>query len=67
MSQRAFAKAIGVAAPTACEWEAGKSHPTLPKLRAIATLFECTLDELVGPALTTDEDTVRDNTAPEAA
>jgi transcriptional regulator with XRE-family HTH domain len=67
MSQRAFAKAIGVAAPTACEWESGRCQPSLQKLQAIATLFECTIDDLVAVAVAVEEDTVRDNTAPEAA
>ena len=42
------AAAVGVAVPSYCNWETGKTLPTADKLPAIAALFGCTIDALYG-------------------
>lgn len=48
MSQVELAQRLGVTSTAVNKWEAGASVPRLPKLIAMAKLFECTVDDLCG-------------------
>lgn len=48
MTQVELAKALGVNQSAVTQWESGLTSPRLDKLQAMAALFKCTLDELVG-------------------
>lgn len=47
MTQQQVAEQIGVAKNTVSMWEVGEREPSIDKLRKLAALFDCTIDELV--------------------
>ena len=47
MTQRQVAERIGTATTTVSMWEGGEREPNIDKLRKLAALFDCTIDELV--------------------
>ena len=49
LSQAAVAKELGVDQSTVCLWESGKTQPRAKLLPKIATMFSCTVDELLTP------------------
>ena len=49
LSQAAVAEKIGISAPSVSQWETGKTKPASNKLREIAALYGCTVDELLTP------------------
>lgn len=50
LTQEGLADRLKVERPTISTWERDKNQPTKDNLIALATVFEITLDELVGPA-----------------
>ena len=50
ISQKEFAKAIGVPANTLCQWETGKRAPDYEMLKKIAVYFGVSSDYLLGKA-----------------
>lgn len=48
MSQREVAKALGISQPAYFYFECGDRVPSLAMTKALARVFEVTLDELVG-------------------
>ena len=49
LSQADVAEKFGISAASVCQWETGKSLPRTDKLVEIATLYGCTVDELLAP------------------
>ena len=49
LSQAAVAEELGIAAAAVCQWETGKTLPDPRRLPKIATLYGCTVDELLTP------------------
>ncbi len=50
-TQEKLAHSIGVQPNTVWRWESGKSTPNVDTVKKIASLFHCTIDELLeGPA-----------------
>ncbi|MCR4646250.1 MAG: helix-turn-helix transcriptional regulator [Oscillospiraceae bacterium] len=47
MTQRQVADAIGVSATSITQYESGDREPSIDKLKKLAALFDCTIDELV--------------------
>lgn len=47
MTQATLAKKLGVTQGAVWSWENGKSKPRTDKLIAMATLFDCTVDDLL--------------------
>lgn len=47
MTQKEVAEAIGVTQPTYCNIERGKRNPSISVLQKLATLFGCTVDDLL--------------------
>ena len=47
MTQAELAKELGVYQSAITQWENGVTSPRLDKLQAMATLFKCSIDELV--------------------
>ena len=47
MTQADLAKHLGVFQSAVAQWENGLTSPRLDKLQAMATLFKCSIDELV--------------------
>ena len=47
LSQKEFAKKIGVKTGTVAEWESGESEPTLEQLAKISSVFQVSLDNLI--------------------
>lgn len=56
LSQKFVAVTLGVAAPSVSHWESGKTQPTPDNLRRLASLFNVSVDYLLG----------EDNATPEA-
>ena len=48
LSQKFVAMALGVASPSVCNWESGKTQPTSENLVALANLFGVSSDYLLG-------------------
>lgn len=48
LSQKAAAISLGVRPPSMSDWESGKTKPTHEHLAAMASLYETTIDYLVG-------------------
>lgn len=49
LSQAAVAEHLGITAASVCQWETGKNLPRTALLRDIASLYGCTVDELLTP------------------
>ena len=49
LSQAAVAEHLGITAASVCQWETGKNLPRTALLRDIASLYGCTVDELLAP------------------
>lgn len=47
-TQRELAKILGLSANCICEWEKGRSEPSIESLKVLATCLECTTDYLLG-------------------
>lgn len=47
MTQDALAKKLGVTQGAVWHWENGRAKPTTDKLKAMAALFGCTVDDLL--------------------
>lgn len=47
MSQIGLAKKIGVTDSAICQYESGKRTPNIKILKKIATVFNCSVDELL--------------------
>lgn len=45
--QRDVAEALNVDRSTVAKWEAGESFPRSGKLKALASLYKCSIDELL--------------------
>lgn len=48
LTQVAVAKEMGVAPSTIAQWETGARNPNIRQVPMLATVLECTLDELFG-------------------
>ena len=48
MSQVEASKALNVTPAAVCIWESGAAKPTADNLAALARLYGCTTDELLG-------------------
>ncbi len=48
LTQRELANFLGLSANCVCEWEKGRSEPSIESLKALATCLECTTDYLLG-------------------
>lgn len=48
MKQAELAKALNVAASTVSNWETGYSAPDIDSLRNMASILNCSIDELLG-------------------
>lgn len=48
LSQKAAAISLGVKAPSVSNWESGDSRPTLENLKAMAVLYQVSIDYLLG-------------------
>lgn len=53
LSQAAVAERFGIAPASVSQWETGKTMPKADKLKEIAALYGCTVDELLTPDLPT--------------
>lgn len=53
LSQAAVAERLGIAPASVSQWETGKTMPKTDKLKEIAALYGCTVDELLTPDLPT--------------
>lgn len=47
LSQDAAAKKLGVSSAAVCQWETGKTAPRATLLPKIASVYGCTIDELL--------------------
>lgn len=47
LSQAAAAKQLGISAASVSQWETGKTAPDSKRLLDIASLYGCTVDELL--------------------
>jgi transcriptional regulator with XRE-family HTH domain len=47
ISQKEFASALGVTESAVSHWESGRYLPTTNKLQKIASILDCTVDELL--------------------
>lgn len=54
LSQAAVAEHLGVTAASVCQWETGKNLPRMARIRDIAALYGCTVDELLTPETPTN-------------
>lgn len=50
MSQRELSAALGRSPATVAQWERGYCFPTTDNLLALANLFNCSVDEVLGRA-----------------
>ena len=48
LTQRALAKVLNVSPNCICEWEKGRSEPSIESLKILASCLECTIDYLLG-------------------
>ena len=46
LTQAAVAEKFGISAASVSQWETGRNLPAAEKLPEIATLYNCTIDEL---------------------
>lgn len=49
LTQAAAAEKLGIAAASVSQWETRKTLPETERLRDIAKLYNCTVDELLEP------------------
>lgn len=47
LSQAEAAERLGITAASVCQWETGKTFPRASLLSQIASLYGCTIDELL--------------------
>lgn len=47
LTQEAVGNALGISQAAVALWENGSSNPTIDKLKKLAELFECSVDELI--------------------
>lgn len=47
-TQRELAARLGFSANCICEWEKGRSEPSIDSLKALAVCLDCTVDYLIG-------------------
>lgn len=47
LSQSEVAKALGITNSAVCQWETGKTAPRAFLLVKLATIYDCTVDELL--------------------
>ena len=47
VSQEHVAKKLGVTQSAISQWESGETMPSADKLKAIAELYQCTVDDLL--------------------
>ncbi len=47
-TQEELAKRLGVERSAVAKWESGKSQPQAARLIALAEIFGCTIDEILG-------------------
>lgn len=48
LTQRELANFLGLSANCVCEWEKGRSEPSIESLKRLAACLECTTDYLLG-------------------
>ena len=48
LSQRELSSQLGLSANCICEYEKGRSEPNLDTLMKLSSIFECSIDYLVG-------------------
>ena len=48
LSQRELSSQLGLSANCICEYEKGRSEPNLDTLKKLSSIFECSIDYLVG-------------------
>lgn len=48
LTQRELATRLGFSANCICEWEKGRSEPSIDSLKALALCLDCTIDYLIG-------------------
>ncbi len=46
---------IGVSKQAICAWERGETSPNVDTLKRLAIFYECTVDELIADAPTSDQ------------
>lgn len=49
MTQAAVAEKLGIKAAAVSQWETGKTLPRADKLREVAALYGCAVDDLLAP------------------
>lgn len=47
ISQRLLAKKVGLTDSAICQYESGKRSPSIPILKKIAEVLNCTVDDLI--------------------
>ncbi len=47
-TQRELAARLGFSANCICEWEKGRSEPSIDSLKSLAACLDCTVDYLIG-------------------
>lgn len=50
LSQEKLAKLVGVAQASISQWESNEVVPALKNIRKMASIFGCSVDELIGDA-----------------
>ncbi len=53
LTQEQLAREVSVSRSTVAMWESGKSNPTAKKMPKLASVLECTVDELLTGESTT--------------
>ena len=57
ITQKTLADAVGLSDQAICTYEIGTREPNLETLRKLATVLDCTIDELIGGNDDDHEDT----------
>lgn len=48
LTQKTLASSLGLSPNCICEWEKGRSEPSLESLKKLSQIFECSIDYLIG-------------------
>ena len=57
LTQAVVAEKLGITAASVCQWETGKNLPRAEKLPEIATLYGCTVNDLLADNPTSEAST----------
>lgn len=47
LTQMEVAKALGISDAAVCQWESGETMPTGKRMKEVAELYGCTVDDLL--------------------